>query len=226
MIELKNVMKEFNDGGETFVALKNTSLEIGQNEFVAVVGPSGSGKSTFLTIMGALQKPTEGTLLFRDRDVYEMSDDERSDLRFDSIGFILQGSNLIPFLTIKEQYQLKLKEQPKEESEKRIREVLKLLSIENTADKYPDNISGGERQRAAIGLAILLKPRLVLADEPTASLDTKRAVKIVEVLREISREDGTSVVMVTHDERMLKYCDRVIEIVDGDVREKQQAEQL
>lgn len=219
MIELKNISKEYSDGDETFLALKETNLEIGKNEFTAIVGPSGSGKSTFLTITGALQQPTEGCLKFKDQDVYKMSEDERSDLRFNDIGFILQGSNLIPFLTIKEQYQLKMQKQSKKEIEKRIGEVLKLLSIEHIADKYPEDISGGERQRAAIGLAILLRPRLVLADEPTASLDTSRAVQIVELLQSISREEGTSVVMVTHDDRMLKYCDRVIEIVDGNVKE-------
>lgn len=224
MIELKHVTKTFTDGDETFVALKDTTLEINRNEFTAIVGPSGSGKSTLLTITGALQQPTEGSLLFKGRDVYDMSENERSDLRFNDIGFVLQGSNLIPFLTIREQYRLKLQKQKKEDADARIEAVLKLLSIDSIADKYPEDISGGERQRAAIGLAILLKPRLLLTDEPTASLDTERAVKIVEVLQSISREEETAVVMVTHDERMLKYCDRVIEIVDGDVREVEKTE--
>ncbi len=219
MIELKNVCKEFTDGGETFIALEETNLQINENEFTAVIGPSGSGKSTFLTIVGALQQPTEGTLSINDEDVYKMSENKRSDLRFKDIGFVLQGSNLIPFLTIREQYRLKLQKEKKDEAKQRIDEVLELLSIKHIGDKYPEDVSGGERARAAIGLAILLKPRLLLADEPTASLDTEKAVQIVEVLQSISREQDTSVVMVTHDERMLEYCDRVIQILDGDVSE-------
>lgn len=220
MIELKNVMKEFKDGDETFIALKETNLRIDENEFVAVVGPSGSGKSTFLTIVGALQTPTAGSLCIDGKDVYQMSDNERSDLRFQDIGFILQGSNMIPFLTVREQYQLRLQKAEKKEKKQRIEEVLRLLSIEHIADKYPEDVSGGERQRAAIGLAILRHPKLILADEPTASLDTEKAVQIVELLQKISRESGTSVVMVTHDERMVEYCDRTVEIIDGDVEEK------
>lgn len=213
-------MKEFKDGDETFIALKETNLRIDENEFVAVVGPSGSGKSTFLTIVGALQTPTAGSLCIDGKDVYQMSDNERSDLRFQDIGFILQGSNMIPFLTVREQYQLRLQKAEKKEKKQRIEEVLRLLSIEHIADKYPEDVSGGERQRAAIGLAILRHPKLILADEPTASLDTEKAVQIVELLQKISRESGTSVVMVTHDERMVEYCDRTVEIIDGDVEEK------
>lgn len=219
MIKLENVSKEFEDGDTTILALKETSLEIGENEFTAIVGPSGSGKSTLLTIMGALQQPTEGYLNFLDKDVYQMTEDERSDLRFHDIGFVLQSSNLIPFLTIRDQYLLKMKGKDRDKAESRIEEVLDLLSISHIADKYPEDVSGGERQRAAIGLAILLKPRLVLADEPTASLDTEKAIQTVELLKSITEEEDSSVVMVTHDERMLKYCDRVIRIVDGKVKE-------
>lgn len=219
MIEINNVSKEFIDGDEKFLALKETTIKIKDKEFVAVIGPSGSGKSTFLTIVGALQQPTHGNLIINQHDVYDLSENERSDLRFNDIGFILQGSNLIPFLTIREQYHLKLKKYKKKERNKRIDEVLNLLSISKLADKYPEDISGGERQRAAIGLAILLKPRLVLADEPTASLDTDKAIQIVELLQTISEKDKTSVVMVTHDERMVEYCNRVIQIIDGDVNE-------
>lgn len=219
MIEIKNVNKEFEDGGEKFLALKDTNVTIKEQEFTAVIGPSGSGKSTFLTILGALQQPTKGHLVINERDVYKLSENERSDLRFKDIGFILQGSNLVPFLTLHEQYSLKLKNMKKQERNQRIDEVLEMLSIKKLAQKYPEDISGGERQRAAIGLAILLKPRLILADEPTASLDTEKAIQIVEILREISKEQESAVIMVTHDERMLEYCDRVIEIVDGEVKE-------
>lgn len=220
MIKLKEISKEFQDGSETYLALDNTNLEINKNEFMAIIGPSGSGKSTLLTIMGALQKPTEGSITFDDEDIYEYSEKERSKLRFKDIGFVLQGSNLIPFLTVYQQYKFKLMKSKQDFDDKRIDEVLEMLSIDDIKDKYPDEISGGQRQRAAIGLAILLKPKLILADEPTASLDTEKAIQIVEILRDISKEQDSAVIMVTHDERMLEYCDRVIEIVDGNVNEK------
>lgn len=219
MIKLKEISKEFQDGSETYLALDNTNLEIHEHEFMAIIGPSGSGKSTLLTIMGALQQPSEGTITFDEEDLYELSEKERSKRRFKDIGFVLQGSNLIPFLTIHQQYTFKLMKSKQNIDRRRIDEVLEMLSIDDIKDKYPDEISGGQRQRAAIGLAILLKPKLILADEPTASLDTKKAVQIVEILREISKEQESAVIMVTHDERMLEYCDRVIEIVDGEVKE-------
>ncbi len=215
MIEIKDITKKFTDGSKEITVLKPTNVRINPGEFVAIVGPSGSGKSTLLTIIGALQKPTQGKLTINGRDVYDLSEKFRSDLRFKSMGFVLQGSNLVPYLTIKEQFQLKLKQEKSKDKNKKIQELLNQLSIEKIQNKYPDEISGGERQRAAIGLALILDPPILLADEPTASLDTDKAFKVVEILKDISKTRNTSVVMVTHDQRMLSYCDRILEMKDG-----------
>lgn len=220
MIEIKDVSKVFKDGEAEITALHPTSLKINKGEFVAIVGPSGSGKSTLLTIIGALQKPTSGTLLIDEKEVYSLNESERSDIRFNSIGFVLQSSNLVPYLTIKEQFELKLRVGKKRRTEEIMNEIFEELSISKIKNKYPDEISGGERQRAAIGLALLLNPPILLTDEPTASLDTEKAYRVVSLFQKISRNLQTSVIMVTHDTRMLSYCDRVFEMKDGLLTER------
>lgn len=219
MIEIKNISKDFIDGNKTNTVLKSTNITIEKGEFVAIVGPSGSGKSTLLTIIGALQKPTQGDLYINSNNVYDLSENGRSDLRFNTIGFVLQGSNLVPYLTVREQFQLKLSQSKMKNKSNRIAEMLDKLSISHIENKYPEEISGGERQRAAIGLALILNPPILLTDEPTASLDTDKAFQVIELLKEISDERETSVIMVTHDKRMLSFCDRVLEMNDGVINE-------
>lgn len=219
MIEIKNISKDFIDGNKTNTVLKSTNVTIEKGEFVAIVGPSGSGKSTLLTIIGALQKPTQGDLYINNNNVYDLSENGRSDLRFNTIGFVLQGSNLVPYLTVREQFQLKLSQSKMKNKNNRIAEMLDKLSIGHIENKYPEEISGGERQRAAIGLALILNPPILLTDEPTASLDTDKAFQVIELLKEISDERETSVIMVTHDKRMLSFCDRVLEMNDGVINE-------
>ncbi len=219
MIEIKNISKDFIDGNKTNTVLKSTNVTIEKGEFVAIVGPSGSGKSTLLTIIGALQKPTQGDLYINNNNVYDLSENGRSDLRFNTIGFVLQGSNLVPYLTVREQFQLKLSQSKMKNRNNRIAEMLDKLSIGHIENKYPEEISGGERQRAAIGLALILNPPILLTDEPTASLDTDKAFQVIELLKEISDERETSVIMVTHDKRMLSFCDRVLEMNDGVINE-------
>lgn len=219
MIEIKNISKDFIDGNKTNTVLKSTNVTIEKGEFVAIVGPSGSGKSTLLTIIGALQKPTQGDLYINNDNVYDLSENVRSDLRFNTIGFVLQGSNLVPYLTVREQFQLKLSQSKMKNKNNRIAEMLDKLSIGHIENKYPEEISGGERQRAAIGLALILNPPILLTDEPTASLDTDKAFQVIELLKEISDERETSVIMVTHDKRMLSFCDRVLEMNDGVINE-------
>lgn len=215
MIRLNNITKDFNDGVESVHVLKSTNIEIASHEFVAIVGPSGSGKSTLLTIIGALQNPSSGAVFINDRDITTLNAKDAADLRFDSIGFILQGTNLVPFLNVYEQFEMKLKQAEVVDADRAINDMLESLNIENLRNKYPDEISGGERQRVAIGLALILKPQIILADEPTASLDTKKAYQVVETLSNIVKQEGTTVIMVTHDERMLSYCDRVFHMDDG-----------
>ena len=215
MIKLKEITKDFYDGDTRVNVLKSTDLSIEPQEFVAIVGPSGSGKSTLLTIIGALQNPTSGSVKIDGEDISDLDAKDAADLRFRSIGFILQGSNLVPFLTVYEQFQMKMKQATIKDYDKTIDDMLEVLGIDDLRHKYPDEISGGERQRVAVGLALILKPQIILADEPTASLDSETAYQVVELLSTISKKQEASVIMVTHDKRMLSYCDRVFTMDDG-----------
>ncbi len=219
MLKIENVTKKFEDGKSNIRAVDNISLELEKGTFAAIVGPSGSGKSTLLTIMGALQRPSEGTIELDGTNLYTVSEKRRSEIRFNNLGFVLQGSNLIPYLTIEEQFLLKLKKS-KLKDKTLYADLLSKLGISDLKHKYPDEISGGERQRVAIALSLILKPDIVLADEPTASLDTDKSFDVVAMLKEITQTMNTTVVMVTHDTRMLEQCDRIFEIIDGKLEEK------
>lgn len=219
-IELENVRKNFKDGRKTIEALKETNFSVDPGEFVAIIGPSGSGKSTFLTIIGGLQQPTAGNVFINNDKFSELKEKQRAQRRFDDIGFILQASNLIPFLTVQEQLELVNKVNKSKIDKVRISTLLEELDINELADKYPGELSGGERQRAAIARALYHDPAVILADEPTASLDTSRAIEVVEILARETKNKNKATIMVTHDERLTKYCDSVYIMKDG-VLEKQ-----
>lgn len=219
-IELKQVRKNFKDGSKTIEALKETNFSVDSGEFVAIIGPSGSGKSTFLTIIGGLQQPTAGSVFINNEQFSELKEKQRALRRFNDIGFILQASNLIPFLTVKEQLELVNKVKKTKIDNMRVEKLLKDLDISELASKYPGELSGGERQRAAIARALYHDPAVILADEPTASLDTSRAIEVVEILARETKNKNKATIMVTHDERLTKYCDSVYVMKDG-VLEKQ-----
>lgn len=212
-IVLQQVTKSFTDGETNILALQETTFSVKQGEFVAIIGPSGSGKSTFLTIAGGLQQPTSGTVLINDQPFSEESEKVRANIRFEQIGFILQSSNLIPFLTVKKQLML-VDKISKKKSDKEI-QLLKELGIEHLVDKYPEELSGGERQRVAIVRALYHDPSIILADEPTASLDTDRAYEVIQILAKETKERNKATIMVTHDMRMVEQCDRVLRMEDG-----------
>lgn len=220
MLEAKNITKQFKDGEKTINVLKETNMKALDREFVAIVGPSGSGKSTLLTIIGALQSPSGGSVIVNGKDLSSLNEKQRSYLRLNDFGFVLQGSNLVPYLKINEQFKFKIKAAKKEVSQTEIDELVAALSIDHILNKYPDQISGGERQRAAIALAMILKPKVLLADEPTASLDSKKAYEVAELLRDLAKQFNTTVIMVTHDTRLIDYCDRILEMEDGKLVEK------
>lgn len=219
LIEIQEITKIINDGRNDIEILKPTTVKLNANEFTAIVGPSGSGKSTLLTILGALQSPTSGSIMIDSKKVEELPSSELSQLRFENIGFVLQASNLVPYLTVYEQFEMKYKYAKLKKDKHRIDDLLKKLGIEDLKNKYPDEISGGERQRVAIATALLLQPKIILADEPTASLDSEKSFDVIKILKEISVSENTAVVMVTHDKRMLKYCDRILEMNDGVLQE-------
>ena len=213
------MIKKFVQGKQEINALKQINLDVKQGEFISIIGPSGSGKSTFLTISGGLQQPTSGEIKINDISFTHLSEKERAKLRFKEIGFILQSSNLIPFLTIQEQFFLVDKINKEKMKSADIENLLKSLDIYDLKDKYPRDLSGGERQRVAIGRALYNEPNLILADEPTASLDTEHAYEVVKLLVKEAHEKQKATVMVTHDHRMIKWSDRVFEMRDGELVE-------
>lgn len=215
LIEMTNVTKDFIQGDNIIRALKETNFIAYEGELIGIVGPSGSGKSTFLTILGGLQKPTTGKVLLNGKPFSELDVKQKSKIRLDNIGFILQASNLIPFLTIKEQMILYNKIRKSKINQTWMDELFAKLDVEKLKNKYPNQLSGGERQRSAIVKALYHQPSVIFADEPTASLDTKRAFEVVKLLAKETKEQKKATIMVTHDERMLEYCDKVYEIVDG-----------
>ncbi|ABF35707.1 ABC transporter ATP-binding protein [Streptococcus pyogenes MGAS2096] len=219
VLTFKQVTKTFQDGHHEINALKATDFSIEAGEFVAIIGPSGSGKSTFLTIAGGLQTPSSGQLIIDGTDYTHLSEKERSRLRFKSVGFILQASNLIPFLTV--QQQLELVDHLTGSKEKaKANQLFDDLGIAGLKHQLPQELSGGERQRAAIARALYHDPALILADEPTASLDTEKAYEVVKLLAKESKEKNKAIIMVTHDDRVLKYCDKVYRMQDGELRQE------
>ena len=220
IMKFENVLKTFEENGEKIEALKKSSFILNSGELVAIIGPSGSGKSTLLTMMGGIQRPTSGTITFNGKKLSEMDEINRNKLRFEEIGFVLQSSNLVPYLTIQEQFTLVDKFANKKIQKNGPDEILKSLGILKIKNQYPGDISGGERQRAAIARALYTEPKLLLADEPTASLDSKKAIEVMEILKKITNESNRTTVIVTHDTRLLTYCDRVFDVTDGVLTEK------
>ena len=213
IIELKGVTKEYGQGHTLVQALKPTDFRLEAGQFVAIIGPSGSGKTTFLTLLGHLQTPSKGQILLHGKDTSQLKEKERAALRFNDFGFILQASNLIPFLKIEDQFQLIDRLSKKERTD--LDSLIELLDLKGTLKQYPKELSGGERQRAAIARALYNSPDIILAAEPTASLDTERAKRVVHLLKEVTQKFHKSVVMITHDTRLLDEVDKVYEMQDG-----------
>lgn len=221
-IQFKNVSKFYQDGaGTKLQILDNVSISVKPGELVAVIGPSGSGKSTFLSIAGALLQASSGEVIINDTNLSQLSAKEISQLRLDHIGFILQTSNLVPYLNVLDQLLVVKKMSGVITSADKTfaKELLKEVGLEKKLKKYPEHLSGGERQRTAIARAFMNDPDVILADEPTASLDSKRAFEVVELIADGVRTRNKAAIMVTHDERMLSYCDRVYRIDEGKLEE-------
>ena len=215
MIEFDQVTKDFRDGDQTIEAVKPTTLKLGKDEIVAIVGPSGSGKSTLLTMAGALQTPSSGRIVINEQDITQLSQKQLSNIRMNEIGFILQTSNLVPFLTVKQQFELLRKEKKDVMSDEVLQNMLERLGLNKVVNKLPEQVSGGQKQRVAILKALYTNPSLILADEPTASLDTENAMEVMRILRDMSKEQEKTCIIVTHDERLTDYCDQVFQLVDG-----------
>ncbi|HBV24285.1 MAG TPA: ABC transporter ATP-binding protein [Jeotgalicoccus sp.] len=220
MLKFENVIKSFKDGDQTIEAVKNTSITFNKGECIAIIGPSGSGKSTFLTIAGALQTPTEGDVKINGQSISGMKSKELANLRLNEIGFILQASNLVPFLSVKQQFQLLKKSKKDVMADSELDELFEKLSLTKVKKQLPSEISGGQKQRVAIAKSLYTNPSIILADEPTASLDTENALKVMQILKEETEQRMKTCIIVTHDERLTEYCDAVYKMTDG-ILEKQ-----
>ncbi|HAK1143931.1 TPA: ABC transporter ATP-binding protein [Listeria monocytogenes] len=214
---MKNISKNYQDGEQVIEVLKNVSLEVAQGEFVAIVGPSGAGKSTFLSIAGALLSPTEGETAIGGTTLNNMSEKALTKVRLGKVGFIFQGANLIPYLNVRDQLLViaELSGEKGSAAKERADKLLQELGLTARQNNYPESLSGGEKQRVAIARALMNDPDIILADEPTASLDANRGHKVVQMIADEVKRKNKAAIMVTHDERVLDLVDRVIRIEDG-----------
>ncbi len=218
MITLSNLSRVFRTQDIETTALSDINLTVEQGEFVAIMGPSGCGKSTLLSILGMLDSPTSGAFKFSGQDISSYSEAKLAELRKSSIGFVFQSFNLIDELTVFENVELPLQYQKisKTERKKRVEAILKRVGIDHRGDHLPQQLSGGQQQRVAVARALVIKPKLILADEPTGNLDSKNGDEVMAMLRELNKE-GTTVIMVTHAEKEGSYADRLVRLLDGQV---------
>lgn len=218
MIKLSRVFKEYPIDGEVFTALRDVSLEITKGEFTGILGPSGSGKSTLMHIMGLLDHPTRGQVTVNGKDIARLTDDELSALRNAFVGFVFQSYNLIPKLNIMENILLPVvyaKTVPVDGYREKARKLISDFGLEGKEKSFPNKLSGGQQQRVAIARALIMNPDLVLADEPTGNLDTKTGDAILTLLTKLNRDQGVTVVIITHDQEIAKRTGRHILIRDG-----------
>ncbi|MCE4966660.1 ABC transporter ATP-binding protein [Staphylococcus chromogenes] len=220
MLTFKKVKKTFKDGNETIDAVKPTSLQFNKGELIAIVGPSGSGKSTFLTMAGALQTPTSGEIHINGQNITVMKEKQLARIRLYEVGFVLQSTNLVPFLTVKQQFQLLKKMKKDVLCEEDYRQLLEQLGLSTLENKLPSGLSGGQKQRVAIAKALYTNPAIILADEPTAALDTENALEVIQILQDQTKQRQKIGIIVTHDERLTDYCDRVFHMADGCLTEQ------
>ncbi|HCV04501.1 ABC transporter ATP-binding protein [Pseudoalteromonas sp. APAL1] len=218
MIKLTNLSRVFRTQDVETTALNNINLHVNEGEFLAIMGPSGCGKSTLLSILGMLDSPSAGSFEFLGEDIAGFGEKQLATLRKASIGFVFQSFNLIDELTVFENVELPLQYQniSKSERKQRVEEILKRVAIDHRADHLPQQLSGGQQQRVAVARALVINPKLILADEPTGNLDSKNGDEVMAMLRELNRE-GTTVIVVTHSEKEGNYADRLVRLLDGQV---------
>lgn len=220
MIRVENLSKSFRTEEVETVALDKVSFEVKDGEFVAIMGPSGCGKSTLLNILGLLDNPTGGKYWLGDREVENLKEKERTDVRKGEIGFVFQSFNLIDELSVEENIELPLTYLgvSRTERKKRVQEIMKRMAISHRAKHFPHQLSGGQQQRVAIARAVVFNPKMILADEPTGNLDSKNGAEVMRLLTELNQE-GTTIVMVTHNEHDARMAHRIIRIFDGHIVE-------
>ena len=221
IVSVRGLTRDYPQGEHTVHALRGVSLDIEPGEFTVLMGPSGSGKSTLLNLIGGLDKPTAGSVTIEGADLASMTPGERSDLRRDRLGFIFQAYNLIPVLTAAENAEFVLQLQGKSASERRSRayETLAQVGLEGMEGRRPNELSGGQQQRVAVARAIAGDPALVLADEPTANLDSTTSDELIATMKRLNTEFGVTFVFATHDPKVMEAAKRVVRLVDGEIAE-------
>lgn len=221
MFTIDNLRKTFTNGDVKEEILKGINLSLKEGEITALIGPSGSGKSTLLTIAAGLQPASDGHVIFEGKNMTTMSSEQVRNIRASKFGFVFQFAHLVPFLTVEEQLILMLdvseSEINKHEQKQEIDKILKLVGLEHRKNAYPSSLSGGEKQRVAIARAIIHKPKVLFADEPTASLDSKKSKEVMSLIRDLTKTLNITTLMVTHDEEMLCYVDHIIKMSDGQI---------
>jgi putative ABC transport system ATP-binding protein len=217
MVNLENVTKRFPAGKTEFTALNKINLSFGEGEFAGLVGPSGSGKTTLLNIIGSLDIPSEGKAIVLNKDIGQLSHKEAAALRNWGIGFIFQTYNLLPVYSVFDnvEFALLLQKMPSDKRKKAVMEALEWVGLADRAHSRPSTLSGGECQRVAIARAMVKKPKIVLADEPSANLDSKNSHNIVQTMKRLNQELKTTFIFSTHDEKVMQYLDRIIYLKDG-----------
>lgn len=217
ILKVENLCKFYGAGENQVKALDNINLEIKMGEFIAITGTSGSGKSTLLHIMGGVDNPTSGNVILEDKNVYELNDEEQSKLRRNKIALIYQFYNLIPTLNVKENILLPTMLNNNKVDENYLNELITMLGLNNRITHLPNELSGGQQQRVSIGRALMSKPSIILADEPTGNLDSKNSKEIMELLKAANQKYNQTIIMVTHDKELAKYAKRIITIEDGKI---------
>lgn len=217
IINVKNVKKTYKDNGVEVFAVRGIDLSVKSGEFTAIVGPSGSGKTTFLNSISGLDTPTEGEIQLNGKDLGKMSGKELSDMRRDNIGFIFQSYNLIPVLTVEEniEYIMMLQGVETSERKKRVKKILEDVELSGFEKRFPPQLSGGQQQRVAVARAMVSNPTLILADEPTANLDSKTSNSLLDMMKRLNKETNMTFLFSTHDPLIMEKADRVITLKDG-----------
>lgn len=223
IIDMKNITKNYPLGKTVVHALRGISLEIAEGDLVSIIGPSGSGKTTLLNIIGCIDRPTDGSIKIDDKEIIHLNDNQLTDLRLFKIGFIFQTFNLIPVLNVLENVEfpvMLMKKHSKKEVTKRAQNLIEAVGLKDHINHKPFELSGGQRQRVAIARALVTKPCIVLADEPTANLDSETGANILELMKKMNEEEKTTFIFSTHDPDVIKYAKKTIRIRDGVLVEK------
>lgn len=219
VVTLENVKKDYQLGKTTIHALRGVSFTVEKGDFLSVVGPSGCGKTTLLNIIGCIDRPTEGTVLLHNQNIAELGDDEEAENRLNMMGFIFQSFNLIPVLSVFEniEFPLILRKEPKQQRRERVERIVEIVGLAEFTAHKPDELSGGQRQRVAIARALANDPEIIIADEPTANLDSETGGTILEEMVRLNREQNVTFVFSTHDPDIMQYAKRLVHLKDGAV---------